>query len=115
MRFHTEKYILDAFKSIAKDIIERKTEGNLPKWNLIISESVFLEQTEELLINIGESVLKGYDEGETYQVIDDKREIIYWELEINWRNAKRPYIWFDDYEVNFLIKHFIKPNFFPKS
>lgn len=115
MRFHTEKYILDTFKSIAKDIIERKVEGNYPKWNLIISDSIFPERTDELLLNIGESILRGYDEGETFQVIDDKREVIYWQLEINWRKAKLPYIWFDEYEVKFLMKNLIKSLPYSKS
>ena len=104
MRFH-----------IAKDIIERKAEGNYPKWNLIISQSIFSEQTDELLINIAESILKGYDEGETFQTIDDERETIYWQVEVIWRDSKRPYIWFDDYEVKFLIKNLVKSLPYSKS
>jgi hypothetical protein len=109
MKFHTEKYILDTFKRITKDIIHRKTEGNQPNWNLIISsEKCFSEVTDELLINIGEGILKGYDEGETFQFINDEREVIYWELKITWKNAKRSYIWFDNNEVELIMKTLIK-------
>ncbi len=98
---HTEKYILNTLKTIALEVLNKKLNGNSPQWDLTIS-SVIID--EEIYQAIAKIILGGSKEGELCQFVNDEREFVYWKLKINWKYEKPAFIFFNESEIDIILK-----------
>ncbi|TAG55830.1 MAG: hypothetical protein EAZ27_06310 [Cytophagales bacterium] len=98
---HKDTYILKSLKEIALLIIDKKLNGNNPKWVLTLSSTKIINS--DIYSEIAKNVLSGYKVGELCQFNEESPEFIFWDLKIKWRFFKPPFIFFSESEISNII------------